>query len=115
MSAAARPAQSRDALQERAVILNLQQLLAVDLENGWDRASEECATCESRGRTETVEVFSAKAYCFEMLAYPTWNRTFGPMQKKQSIIRNAKTIGMLLMNLGGVLGMATQHSMLLTN
>lgn len=31
--------------------------------------------------------------------HPTWNSTFGPMQKKQSIIRNANTIGMLLMNL----------------
>ena len=31
--------------------------------------------------------------------YPTWNRAFGPIQKKQSTIRNAKTIGMELMNL----------------
>ena len=32
-------------------------------------------------------------------AHPTWKSTFGPIQKKQSIIRKAKTIGMLLMNL----------------
>lgn len=31
--------------------------------------------------------------------HATWNSTLGPMQKKQSIIRKAKTIGMLLMNL----------------
>lgn len=31
--------------------------------------------------------------------HPTWKSTFGPMQKKQSIIRKANTIGMLLMNL----------------
>ncbi len=36
----------------------------------------------------------------EMAAYPTWKRTLGPIQKKQSTIRNAKIIGMLLMNLG---------------
>lgn len=33
------------------------------------------------------------------LTYPTWNNTLGPMQKKQSMMRNANTIGMLLMNL----------------
>ena len=31
--------------------------------------------------------------------HPTWNSTFGPMQKKQSTTRNAKIIGMLLMYL----------------
>ena len=31
--------------------------------------------------------------------HPTWKSTFGPMQKKQSIIRKANTIGMLLINL----------------
>ena len=31
--------------------------------------------------------------------HPTWNRTLGPMQKKQSTIRNANIIGMLLINL----------------
>ena len=34
-----------------------------------------------------------------MCTNPTWNSTFGPMQKKQSMMRNAKTMGMLLMNL----------------
>ena len=31
--------------------------------------------------------------------HPTWNSTFGPIQKKQSTTRNAKIIGMLFMYL----------------
>ena len=31
--------------------------------------------------------------------HPTWNNTFGPIQKKQSTTRNAKIIGMLFMYL----------------
>lgn len=34
-----------------------------------------------------------------MYTHPTWNKTLGPMQKKQSTMRKAKTIGMLLMYL----------------
>ena len=30
---------------------------------------------------------------------PTWNKTFGPMQKKQSTMRKAKIMGMLLIYL----------------
>jgi hypothetical protein len=35
----------------------------------------------------------------ELNAHPTWNKTFGPMQKKQSTILNANTMGILLMYL----------------
>ena len=38
-------------------------------------------------------------YYEELHAYPTWNKTLGPMQKKQSTMRKAKIIGMLLINL----------------
>ena len=36
---------------------------------------------------------------------PTWNKTFGPIQKKQSTILKAKIIGILLISLGN----ARQH------
>ena len=91
-----------DLLDELSIILNFQQLFTVDLENGYAgsqlRGDDTVTPDEPSLRfAENDQISSDKRN--GLCTHPTWNSTLGPMQKKQSMIRNAKTIGMLLMNL----------------
>ena len=91
-----------DILDELSIILDFQQFFTVDLEDGYVgsqlRGDHTVTPDEPSLRFAENDQISSDNRNW-LCTHPTWNSTLGPMQKKQSIIRKANTMGMLLMKL----------------
>ena len=85
-------------LQESSIILYLEELLSINFQDCYERQLVEDKFRIQLWQTKAkknIHQPKSETICFD--AHPTWKSTLGPIQKKQSTIRNANTMGILFM------------------